>query len=71
MSQEQQLIRHLKSGKSINPMQALNMYGIFRLAARVHDLQCKGYLVNTTMVKRQGKRFAQYSLSPNNPKTSR
>jgi len=39
MSQEQRLLQYLKDHGSINPMEALQELGIFRLAARVNDLR--------------------------------
>lgn len=46
MKKESQLKKvksHLLSGKSITPIDALNLYGSFRLAALVHVLRhCEG-----------------------------
>lgn len=38
-SQNKVLRKHLESGKSISPLQALNRFGIYRLAARCFDLR--------------------------------
>jgi len=38
-SQLKQVKNHLLSGKSITPIDALNLYGSFRLAALVHVLR--------------------------------
>lgn len=56
---------HLRAGHSITPMDALNMYGCFRLAAVVLNLKRPPYNMNivTTMVTASnGKRFASYRL---------
>ena len=38
------ILEHLKKGLSITPLEALNLCGCFRLAARIHDLRHKqGY----------------------------
>lgn len=57
------ILQHLQSGKSINPLQALNQYGCFRLGARIYDLKQDGYLIDRRMVKTEnGKKYAEYSL---------
>lgn len=61
-SQSQLILSHLKSGKSINPIEALNKYGCFRLSARIYDLKKSGYVIRTEIIEENGKDFAQYSL---------
>lgn len=57
------ILRHLQCGKSINPLQALNQYGCFRLGARIYDLKQRGYLIEKRMVKTaNGKKYAEYSM---------
>jgi hypothetical protein len=65
MSQVSRISAHLKSGKSITPVYALNQFQCFRLAARISDLRDKGMLINKKMVKnhRTGARYASYSLA--------
>lgn len=60
MSQTEQIFGHLKRHGTITPMQALERYGCFRLAARINDLRAKGYGIETDLVERGGKRFARY-----------
>jgi hypothetical protein len=61
MSQEQLILSHLKR-KPLTPLEALFDYGCFRLAARVHDLRSKGYVIETREVVKDEKRYAQYWL---------
>lgn len=61
-SQNQNVLKHLKSGKTLTALQALNWYGVFRLAARVLDLKAAGHDIITTPIQRGAKRFASYSL---------
>lgn len=61
-SQNKQILNHLESGKSITPMDALNLFGCFRLGARIHDLKSEGYDIKTEIKVVNGKRFAEYSL---------
>lgn len=61
-TQEQKILEHLKSGKAITPIEALNNYGCFRLASAIHRLR-KQYLINTDLVTEDsGKTYASYTL---------
>ena len=57
----------LLDGDSITPMDALDKYGCFRLAAVIYDIKKDGYKVKTTIVRNKlsGKRYAKYSLDNN------
>ena len=67
MNQTQSIKRHLKSGKSITAIQALRQYECFRLAARINDLRNQGMPIVTRIFKRNGKRYASYSLVQKTP----
>lgn len=61
-SQEQMILEHLKEGRSITPLEALNRYGCFRLAAVIHKLR-EDYLIETENTESEnGKHFATYKL---------
>ena len=60
MSQNQEILKHLKEGKTITPLDALREFGCFRLAARIYDLRCKGY--NILTVGEEGAHYAKYFL---------
>ncbi len=53
----------LLNGKSITPMEALNMFGCFRLSARIANLRDEGLPVVTDMVTMNDKRVARYYLA--------
>ena len=55
------ILAHLKR-KSITPMVALNLYGVFRLAAIIYNLRKRGVLIKTGNKTVNGKTFAQYFL---------
>lgn len=64
------LIRaHLLRGESITPIEALNAYGCYRLAARISDLKSEGLNIQKTMEKSISSitgntvRYARYFLS--------
>lgn len=61
-SQNEMVLSHLKSGKKLSPLEALERYGIFRLGGRVYDLKKQGHEIVTEMVTKNGKRFAEYRL---------
>ena len=62
-SQNKQIKAWLESGKSITPMDALNIFGSFRLGARIFDLKNNyGMNIKTEMIEVNGKRFARYYL---------
>ena len=61
-SQNFQIRKHLESGKTITPLEALRRYDCLSLGARICDLRQDGLPVKTE-IKRNGlKRFAEYSL---------
>ena len=62
MTQNQQIKSYLEKGKSITPIQALNKFGCFRLAARISDLKNDGLNIATKIVTKDGKTFASYRL---------
>ena len=63
-SQTKEIQTHLESGKSITQMDALNLFGCFRLAARIHDLRKQGLDVVMELVETsKGKSVASYSLA--------
>lgn len=47
MSQSKQILKHLEDGNSITPIEALSLFGCFRLAARVKDLRDEGHNIHT------------------------
>lgn len=63
MKQTDAILEHLKSGKSLTGLEALNVYQCFRLAARIKDLRAEGYDIKTETIHRQGKIYASYSLN--------
>lgn len=57
------ILEHLKQGHSITPLAALDLWGCFRLGARIWDLRDRGYEIETEILETvSGKRIAQYRL---------
>lgn len=59
-SQNKLILKHLKSGKSLNPLQALKEFGCFRLSARIHNLREAGHDIECNIVQVENKKFASY-----------
>ena len=63
LSQNEQILTHLLAGGSITPLEALVEFGCFRLGARIYDLKNdRGIPIESRMVKRGGKRYAEYYI---------
>lgn len=63
--QQELIYKHLKSHGHLSQLEALGVYGIYRLAARVHELKAKGVPIDS--VRKQdanGKTYASYSIDP-------
>jgi hypothetical protein len=55
------IIKHLKEGKTLTSLEAFDLFGCTRLAARIHDLRCRGESIQKRMrkvVNRFGKNTA-------------
>ena len=64
MTQNEAVLNHLMTGRSISPLEALGLYGVFRLAARVFELKDMGVDIRkVTKVDINGKQYAEYYVS--------
>ena len=62
-SQKKRILRYLLNGNSLTPLDALNLFGCFRLGARIWELRNEGYPVKMRLIEQNGKRFAEYYFS--------
>ena len=62
MTQSQLILGHLQKYGWITPMAALQLFGCFRLAARIEEWRKKGYPIKTTMVSNGDVTYARYTL---------
>ena len=62
ITQLQNIEQHLVEGKTITPIEALNLYGCFRLAARISDLRNDNMKITTTRITKNGSTFASYKM---------
>lgn len=63
-TQRSKVKQHLESGQAITPMDALERYGCFRLAAIIHDLKHDDGMPieKELVVNRYGTRYAKYRV---------
>lgn len=62
-AQAGRILAHLRAGNRLTALEALERFGCFRLAARIHELRRDGWNVQERTVEtRSGKRVAEYSL---------
>jgi len=57
-SQRKAILKHLRSGRTLTPIQALNRYGCFRLGARILELRKTG--LSVVNLNKSG--YARYKL---------
>jgi hypothetical protein len=62
MSQNADILNHMETHGSITPLEALRLYGCFRLSARIYNLRDEGHNIKTDIIERNGKHVARYSL---------
>jgi hypothetical protein len=61
-SQNEQIRLHLEAGKTITPLQALNLFNCLRLGARIHNLKEMGLAIGKRIIAENGKHYAEYSI---------
>ena len=59
-TQRQNILNHLRKRKTITPMEALNLFGSFRLAARIRELRQQGHNIKTHLVRNKDEAYANY-----------
>ncbi len=65
-TQNKAIYSYLKAGCKITSLEALTMFGCFRLSARIFDIRNEilepGETIQTETITKNGKHFTQYSL---------
>lgn len=62
--QARKILAHMEAGKTITPMKALNVYGIYRLSDCVFKIRNAGHGVCTlNCVDEGGHKYAKYFLA--------
>ena len=62
-TQKKLILHWLESGKTITQLQALQLFGCFRLSARILELKDEGHMIkNLWLVTLSSKKCARYKL---------
>jgi hypothetical protein len=64
-SQCNSILKYLKSGSKISGIDALELFGCFRLPARIHDLKKRGFHILGAMEQRGNKKYKVYYMECN------
>lgn len=60
-SQNELVLNHLKTHGQLTPLKASGLYGVMRLAARIHELRNKGHAIKSVVARDpNGHPFAIY-----------
>ncbi len=62
LTQREMVLQHLKEGRVITPLEALQKYGSLRLGAIIHTLRREGMNIETNYITVERKTFAEYKL---------
>ena len=60
-SKQEKVLTHLQTHGSITPLQALELYGSFRLGALIFNLRAEGHEIKTNIVPK--KHYAKYTYN--------
>lgn len=70
-SQKLKILEYLKEGGELTAMKALNLFGCFRLAARIADIRSMGYEIQRDwMETADGARVAVYRMTMEEVRTA-
>ena len=63
-SQAKRILAYMQEGHRITPIEALNLFGCFRLGARIADLKDGGHQIESEFVKTEsGKHVKSYWIN--------
>lgn len=66
-AQQRILVRHFQRGMGLTQLEAIGVYNMYRLPARVFELKDKGYNVQRVLkTDPTGKRYAKYFIPVSN-----
>lgn len=63
MTQNDAIAQYLATGAELTPIEALDKFRCFRLAARIHDLRAQGLPITERIVRNGEKHWAAYRLA--------
>ena len=66
-TQNETILQYLKQGHELTSLDALNLFGCFRLAARISDLKDSGIDIRDDFVTKNGKSYKKYWIHKPKP----
>ena len=61
--QEERILEYLQGGGELTSLEALNLFGCFRLASRISSLKQQGHnILSETITLENGKRVSKYFM---------
>lgn len=71
MAQKHTVLKHLRNNSHLTPLQAMGVYGIHRLPARILELKQDGHDIHKiTRTDGRGRQYAEYRLVINPEETA-
>ena len=62
-NQTSKILAYLQKGKALTPLDALNLFGCFRISARIYELRQMGHDIEMRILYKKGKKFSEYKLA--------
>jgi hypothetical protein len=62
MNQKEAILNYLIYGGTITQLGALNLFGCFRLGARIYELKIEGWSIKSRIIKCDKKHYAEYYI---------
>jgi hypothetical protein len=62
MTKYDKVKEHLKSGQSITGLEALQLYGLYRLSSLINKLRGQDWPIKTVIVEAGSLRYAKYFI---------
>jgi len=64
-TQNEAILKYLRTGKTLTALEALGKFGSLRLAARINDLKQQDWKIHSRTIEVQsGKHVAEYWMDP-------
>ena len=62
MSKQDRVLAHLKAGKTLTGLEAIELFNLYRLSSAIENLRFDGWQIETEMVKGKDSRYGRYKL---------
>jgi len=62
LTTKERIIKHLLQVLNLSALKGFYLYDTMRLSARIHDLRREGWPIESKLIEKGTKKFAQYSI---------